>query len=57
MVNEIAQATQMVWQVPTGTDVNTALFTPFDGKEAISVGTSHLCGCTSMVIISQRGVY
>lgn len=57
MVNEIAQATQMVWQVPKGTDVNTALFTPFDGKEAISVGTSHLCGCTSMVIISQRGVY
>lgn len=47
----------MVWEVPEGTDVNTALFTPFDGKEAVSVGTSHLCGCTSLVIISQRGVY
>ncbi|ESA41812.1 hypothetical protein GE21DRAFT_9704 [Neurospora crassa] len=57
MFNEIPKATQMVWEVPEGTDVNTALFTPFDGNEAISVGTSHLCGCTSLVIISQRGVY
>ncbi|KAL0465086.1 hypothetical protein QR685DRAFT_148569 [Neurospora intermedia] len=57
MFHEIPKATQMVWEVPEGTDVNTALFTPFDGKEAVSVGTSHLCGCTSLVIISQRGVY
>lgn len=57
MVNEIPEATQMVWEVPEGTDVNTAIFTRFDAKNPISVGTSHLCGCTSMVIISQRGVY
>lgn len=57
MVTEIPEATQMVWEVPPGTDVNTAIFTRFDGKNALSVGTSHLCGCTSLIIISQRGVY
>lgn len=56
MVGEIPKATQMVWEV-NGGDVNTAKFFTWPADRALSIGTSHLCGCTSMVIISRRGVY
>jgi hypothetical protein len=37
-------------------DMATSMFEQF-GDEAFSLGTGFLCGCTTLVIISRRGVY
>lgn len=48
-----------VWQNPVADeleDMATSSFTEF-GSTAISLGTGLLCGCTTLVIISRKGVY
>jgi hypothetical protein len=49
----------IVWQSVggRGTDFNTAMYTAIGANQAISLGVKHLCGCTTLVIISRTGVY
>ncbi|UQC90125.1 uncharacterized protein CLUP02_15656 [Colletotrichum lupini] len=46
----------IVWEVSPGTDANTAIFRRF-GRNSFSLGTNGLCGCSSLWIISRKGVY
>lgn len=56
MVNEVPRAQPIVWQMPSGDDMNTSIYKPLR-RVAISLGVSGLCGCTSLWIISHKGVY
>lgn len=58
MIRETAPSSSMqsiVWQ-KQGSDINTAFIKKY-GRNAFSLGTMGLCGCTSMWIISRSGVY
>ncbi|KPM40776.1 hypothetical protein AK830_g5791 [Neonectria ditissima] len=58
MLSEVPKAQQIVWQIPKGTDINTAVSRSFgDSRRGFSLGTMGLCGCTSVWIISRSGVY
>jgi hypothetical protein len=56
MRDEVPQAKSIVWKLPSGSDLNTSIKKPL-GRLAISLGTSGLCGCSSLWIISRTGVY
>lgn len=56
MRRELQNAIPVVWVNRLGNDQNTAVFLPLK-LEAISLGTTRLSGCTSMVIVSRTGVY
>ena len=56
MVKEVPKAVSIVWEIPKGNDLNTAMFKDF-ARLPFSLGTSGLCGCTSLWIISRKGVY
>lgn len=67
MLEEVPKADSFVWRAAAGDDMNTAILKTFDGPDnrdpatdkilPFSVGTSGLCGCTSLVIVSRKGVY
>jgi hypothetical protein len=61
---ELPEAVSIAWQVTTGNDMNTAIYQslldPKDPKKyaaAFSCGTMGLCGCTTLVVVSRKGVY
>ncbi|KAK1470943.1 hypothetical protein CTAM01_16699 [Colletotrichum tamarilloi] len=56
-MRERAETTKpIVWEVSPGTDANKAIFRKF-GRNSFSLGTNGLCGCSSLWIISRKGVY
>jgi hypothetical protein len=58
MAEEVPSAQPLAWQVTRDTDVNTALFHDLTTQNlAWSAGTSGLCGCTTLIIISRRAFY
>lgn len=56
MVAQVPRAHPIVWRIQRGTDINTAIIKEF-GNRAVSISTNGLCGCTSLWIISRKGVY
>lgn len=57
--------TKIVWQKqerlpngkPKNVDMATSKVMEFKSKNAISMGTDGLCGCTGLVIVSKKGAY
>ena len=56
MVNEVPKAKSIVWTGRKGSDMNTASLKTY-GRTKVSLATSGLCGCTSLWVISRKGVY
>ncbi|KXH51164.1 hypothetical protein CNYM01_04494 [Colletotrichum nymphaeae SA-01] len=56
MIAQVQKTKPIVWEVTPGTDANTAVFRKF-GRNSFSLGTNGLCGCSSLWIISRKGVY
>lgn len=53
---EFPVARLVVFKATNGDDANTALFQKLESG-AFSCGVQGLCGCTSLVVISRKGVY